>query len=1251
MIEKISIIEQHLLSIDPTQYQLLCLDFLVRKHPNLKEFPHEYGKALGADKVKKGVPDIYFTLSNGNYVYVECNTEKGNVFKKLKRDLLKCFKTGINDEQIEKIFLCYTGNIISPSEDHELNDIAQKKRTILEIIDIDSLKIALRTDYQYLAEKYFGIQIDSGQILDKVSFLETQSYNKLSTGFNQKLFGRTKEIEEVLLNLLSNNIIILSGSAGVGKTKLGIEICNLWCNENPSFSSKFISPKSGRLNSEIYDHFENNADYIILVDDAFRLDDLEEVFYFNNRRIKKLKIILTVRDFTLRKIDKIITHLQLPNIPIISIERLKDEVINELLKDEGVINTTCQYKINKLVNGNPRLALMAAQKALLVNNCDVLNNISEIYDFYFKPYLNERNLPLNAIKSLGILSTFKIIRYYDDEIHSNLESAFGINKNQLWDNFDYLCQNELVEYNNSENPDSVRIIDQTLASYIFYKVFVEDKLLSFTALIKFTFSKNKGRIRDALRPILESYGYEYIRATVKPLVDEARIGSKDFSMDEKFEFYDEFSFCQENEIIIFMGEVLEKTESIPFQIENLKESNRWYYGTDYKFINLAKKLNKSTRHTTLAFQIVLKYLEKHPSNFKEVVEYLKKEVYIHSDDHENGYSIQVKLFEIILKEAKHGSKFEALYQALFKEISGKYLQIIAKGISPRKSLDSFRIHNIYIDDVEAWNQKRMEIWHHAFTFLKTDITTFKFILKDALELNSRKTFDSPILEKESRFVISQLNEILDPTKLSHCLIAYQYLDFIKSCKIKTKSFKLFFEKYNTQTYKHYKILAFNYGSYSRKLRRHERRVNFEFRTDFIKVYLTSKTKYYTARDYIRLIESFEEASKEQDLSHNLTIILIDLFEKSKNIFLEVIIELLKSGNKGKLSIPIIMEKLLLIFLQKEEELWYIIDGYDYELKEKWKIDYLLLLPIELIEKKHFELLISSITSINYVYLHKSQIERIKKFEQKLGGGLFIKTFKKIIDLCMEEKLNFHSYDLIESFSSEFVKSIDTLKKLYFYLESNGRGYDYNGNAFKAILSLDNNFILEYLNHHFPKKYGYNSSEVTIYDWSFLWEYDDFNEKISNILAFFSNEQRRYYNNDKLIKGIFSPKTSKEKIISFLKVKIFENLNDINYINLIFNIVIENLPEERLFFFEYFIKKNPSLEIFISLPIRPSLMVYSGEDGRIFSLKKDIEFWEQLQGQLFDDITYLKHIEYINQRIIYLKKDIEYEKRERFWRDY
>lgn len=54
MTEKISLIEQKLLAIDPTQYQMLCLDFLVRKYPILKEYPREYGKTIGADKVRKG---------------------------------------------------------------------------------------------------------------------------------------------------------------------------------------------------------------------------------------------------------------------------------------------------------------------------------------------------------------------------------------------------------------------------------------------------------------------------------------------------------------------------------------------------------------------------------------------------------------------------------------------------------------------------------------------------------------------------------------------------------------------------------------------------------------------------------------------------------------------------------------------------------------------------------------------------------------------------------------------------------------------------------------------------------------------------------------------------------------------------------------------------------------------------------------------------------------------------------------------
>ena len=70
----------------------------------------------------------------------------------------------------------------------------------------------------------------------------------------------------------------------------------------------------------------------------------------------------------------------------------------------------------------------------------------------------------------------------------------------------------------------------------------------------------------------------------------------------------------------------------------------------YKYIELAKKLHRSSQHTIFAFQLVLEYLQKQPSNFKEVGKYLQNEVYFYADDYDEKYQIQVKLFEILLKE-------------------------------------------------------------------------------------------------------------------------------------------------------------------------------------------------------------------------------------------------------------------------------------------------------------------------------------------------------------------------------------------------------------------------------------------------------------------------------------------------------------------------------------------------------------------------------------------------------------------------
>lgn len=1252
MVEKLNLIEQNLLGINPAKFQTLCCDYLLREYPQMGSFVNEYGKTLGADKVKKGVPDIYCKLPNGKYVFVECNTEKGNVFPKLKKDLSKCFKTGVPNDDIDTIFLFYTGRTISPKEDKELFDFVKKQDVLLQIIGIDTLKTAIRTKYQILGEKYLGIPIDSGQILDEISFRQSQSNNKLSTGFEQKFIGREEETQKILSELASHDILLLCGSAGVGKTKIGIEVCKTWCTQYPNFNSKFISPKTGQLNEEIYTHFENNSDYIVLVDDAFRIDDIEKLLFFNQGRYNKLKLILTVRDFAVKKIKKVVERLSLPKIEEVQIKRLNDETINELLKNIGVTNQECHYKINKLVNGNPRLALMAAKQALKVNNCEVLNDVSDIYDLYFKPYIDDRNIALAALKILGILSAFKVIRSTDIELHENIEKAFGISKNQLWENFIGLCENELVEFNDIDKLDIVRIADQTLASYIFYQVFIQRQLLSFSDLIQCFFTKNRGRIRDALRPILESYGFEKVKTKLKPLVDEARKKIENDLEANLFDFYDEFSFCQEEEILIFLNQVVNNTAAVPLKESDFKEANHWRFLDGYKYIELAKKLYHNSQHTILALQLTLKYLTKQPANFKDVVKYLLEEVYFHADDYDENYIIQVKLFEILLQEVSLKNEHERIYKQLLIEITGKYLQIVAKGIKPRSSINNFRFDNIYIREVTAWTQKRVEIWQYVINLIQDDIKSFQEIFKVALEIGNYKNIDSPILEDEAKFVVKLLDNFLNPDKLDHCIIAHKYLEYLSHCQIKTNKYGIFFKKFTTKTYRQYKILSFNYNSISRRFRKNEKRVKFEETQTLIIHYLVQKTKRYTTQDFLTLLDTYTEATSiNYEVSWNLTLILLNLFEQSTNMFLEVVTGLFNVGNKGKFKSPKIVEKLLHIFKENEENLWFLIERYEFEAKYDWKLDYLFLLPQKLIEKKQYNRLVDCISKIDSLYLSDGKFTKIKEYESILHNGAFVELLTIIQKRSSANLLNFVSHDLIEKFANEFINDVEILKKLYFYFQQKHHLGDYDGKDFEAIFSLDNNFLTDYMNLSFPKEYNDARINNNINQLPFLWEKENYETTISLIFVFFTQKKHLYHDNDKFLKSVFTPRAKdNEKIIQFLKKKIEENPNKKPVIKLVFKIIAECFQNELTSFFEFFIQKSSSFDIFRSLPTKPTLMVYHN-GSRVYKLMNEIEFWKKINKSLPLEIEYLEHRNYITQCIAYLSKEIEYEKRESFWKDY
>jgi len=85
---KINQIQNRLLELDGGAFQKFADAYLYKKG---YERINSLGSIAGADKVRRGTPDTFVPLSNGNYVFAEHTTQQDKVYEKLRGDLQKCF--------------------------------------------------------------------------------------------------------------------------------------------------------------------------------------------------------------------------------------------------------------------------------------------------------------------------------------------------------------------------------------------------------------------------------------------------------------------------------------------------------------------------------------------------------------------------------------------------------------------------------------------------------------------------------------------------------------------------------------------------------------------------------------------------------------------------------------------------------------------------------------------------------------------------------------------------------------------------------------------------------------------------------------------------------------------------------------------------------------------------------------------------------------------------------------------------------
>ena len=273
---KLTDIQYRIDQLDGGAFQNLCDAYLTCKGYGIG---YSLGMKTGTNKTAKGNPDTYFLKKDGKYVFVMYTTQKDDFVKKALKDLGKCFdadKTGIPAENVGEIVYCHTCGRLLAGDTQTLNEFCKERNSKLTLIGLDELGSDLYWHYPRIAKDFLGVSVDTGQIMSIQDFVQIHDANKMSAPLETKFMLREAELKEAKEKLNLSDVLILSGPAGVGKTRLALQICRELASEN-GYEILCIKSNGLELYEDLVTTIEEDKNYLAFVDDANELTGLHRI--------------------------------------------------------------------------------------------------------------------------------------------------------------------------------------------------------------------------------------------------------------------------------------------------------------------------------------------------------------------------------------------------------------------------------------------------------------------------------------------------------------------------------------------------------------------------------------------------------------------------------------------------------------------------------------------------------------------------------------------------------------------------------------------------------------------------------------------------------------------------------------------------------------------------------------------------------------------------------------------------------------
>jgi len=1251
-------IETSLKSIDQSRFQNLINHLL---HLQGKKFISAPGAVVGKEKTSKGAPDSFF-VDGDKYVFVECTTqerlgESKSFLKKLENDIDHCFNnkgTKISRKDIGQVILACNEKVST----EEFNTLKRKVQaynheTSFEIFNIQNLPMQIY-DFPGLSEQYLGVTIIKGEIHNLADFL-TKTTKGLQPSLVNKFVGRENELEQSLSHLENVDVLLLTGAAGVGKSKLAISILEEFAKQH--YIPIVIQSSAVPLWDDFVNLFQNGKNYIILFDDANKsVQNLTYLIDFIQKpKTTKLKVVITSRDYVKHHVVQRLENVRYRETVV---EKLKDGVIEKIILD--VLPNLNYYpdvrkKIVDLAKGNARVALMATYSVTPDAETNYLKNPVLLYEKYFEKVTAETEIfskPI-ALQALAFVSFFGVLDKQNEEIALKLAEEFNVDWDELWTTILQLHDQEILDVYSDE---VVKVSDQVLATYAFYKCFIdpESSVIDYAKWITGYIQSHTNRIKNTLIDVNNTFDYYHVKDLVNPHLQKIRLTVDDNEL--LYTFNSLFWFYQGYDTLIYIRQWI---KDLP--VEQVREELDFRYvhndhTTPTKFFEILVNFwGYNNEFLRPAIELGVELVAKQPSRIPALLKFVNDYFSYRLEDLQYGYQRQNILLDVLLNESR-SDLHQEIAGGIFLNISEKLFGWEFTEFGTTKGRE-FTYYNFSLYNSPKLLALRNSLLEGLYVLFESHTRQSEKLLEKIIHPGGQ--IDEQLYVAELPFYQKLVSDKFSPKQFTHCQFVKELVKKLKNSNCELP------EEWNV--FIHSDIMKiyglFNADIEERRGKSWEQRE--QEKREQIQNYVSSRSW----PEIESLIYSVDELYRQQDDSSRwsvesaLSTLFIAIADRSKT----EIEQSLKIFFSGELSSPL-QTRVIYYLLNRKillgQELIKLIEGCEAEEKRVyWIVSFMEALPEEQIDQVFLELL-TKVFNESQVPLPLNRMLSFAKFdnafqrfkqahpEMNFGKHNIISYLTNVLLNKENQQWVSWGFHFCQECGEYFADHVHLLKRAYLYLRNRDRHFDYDGKEFEVVLKFDNNFFIEFVESKIADSAYLSSVDFEDLHVDYIWSSPNYEEIICKALNTIIDKSPFCDSWGHPSEELFAIKTLNDdlqfKVETFITNYIAKFHGEPIRIRVILNVVLHKFPNWFLTLLQQALLLNKDVEFLKRIYFSVG-GVYTG--SRVPRIQTEIDLCSEVIAmikRLPDVLDYVDHVKYMEQKIGWLKKEIKDEQRREFW---